>query len=441
MTAPIDRPTLVPPTPVGPSRWFLAPRNLVVVAVVGVAAYLLGQFGRGGPPLPPTAALGANPTTAGTGGQPPPPSSSPNSVESRKRADDQAAADTARKDMLARARLAQQQTVAAADEAARAADEGLAELDRWEAEITPLLTGDAGRAVAAKPELVRAFRAVYGTERPSRDEFLRIKAQTEAVTAPVRQALISPDNPFQQTGDTEKQLTKLIAAAQVSRDALRGTRAKVASVAALAKTSVVPADTPTLAAAMQAIDFREALEAASVIEAARDAARKEATALMAETKGESVRLAGQADARREAAKAEVERTRVDLETRALTSKAEKDKLRAKALTPEVRQDLAVFLAKGYTQPSPGVGGYERFPGVLQPVSYSRLVTMGCLEQTPQGLTKLLRVGAEPRRGNDRPQWKFYAFELRPEAEPFLKRVQALLTELGPVLVEDGLLAP
>jgi hypothetical protein len=442
MTAPgtpLNRPTLVPPPATGPSRWFFRPQTLLIIAAVGVAAVLIGRTGilssSTTPATPPAAAA------VTTGGQPPPAGASPTSIESRKKADDAVAAETARRDILARAKFTQQQAAGVADEVSRTADEGLAELDRFEAEITPLLTNDAGRAVAGQAQLVRAFRAVYELERPAKDDFARMKLQADEVVAPVRKALASPDNSFQQTDDTQQKLQQLLARARTTRDAARASRSRLAAIVSLAKVGPVPSGTPTLQAAIQSIDFQEALEAATVIEAAREVARKEATALMAETKGEAVRLAGRADARRETAKAEVERTKVDLETAALKTKAEKDRLRAKALSPEVKQDLAVFLAKGYTQPSPGVNAYERFPGVLQPVSYSRLVTMGCLEQTPQGLAKLLRVGAEPRRGNDRPQWKFYAFELRPEAEPFLKKVQALLIELGPVLVEDGLLAP
>ena len=416
--------------------WYLRGSVLLTVAAVGIAAWAVYRTGLTDLVTGSAAPHPVAPASSATV----PASTSPGSVESRRREADAVAADTARRDLLARAKVAQRHAVELADEVGKVSAEGVSEVDRWESEVVALLTNDTGRFLASRPHLVRAFRAVFELERPTRASFEQVTAQVDLVAASARTALNAQDNAWEQTTETEKKLSALLSDARAKRDVLVKARQRVEAIVGVAKATGVTGSV-TLQAATQAIDYQEALEAAAGVEAAREVARREADELMARTKGEAVRQAGISEAKRVAATAEVERTKVDLEAEALRTKAEKERLRAKYRSTEVQQDLAIFLAKGYSQPiQAGLGGFER-TGTLGPVSFSRLKTSGALDPSPTGLSKLLRVGSEPARGNDRPKWKFHPFELRQDSEPFVRRVQGLLNELGPVLVEDGLLAP
>jgi len=156
--------------------------------------------------------------------------------------------------------------------------------------------------------------------------------------------------------------------------------------------------------------------------------------------------------------AEAERMRRDAQAGGIRDDARKLELIAKCNSPEVQADLAPFLEEGTWQP----GDYEqnvRFD--MTPMSFSKLQADGALSPTVEGLQRLLDCanaqGVFPRgnkrgRGYQRnrehldvdrrkwgyPQrWKDYTREQIEE----VRRIQALLIELGPTLVEEGLLAP
>lgn len=359
--------------------------------------------------------------------------------EARLRLAEDLAAETQLKQRLAAAKAAQKVVAELGAEAARTLDEAAAELDRWDAEVPPLLTNDAGRAVASKPDAARAFRALYDLERPGRADVVRLRGQVELLLAPADQAYKNPNDAWDKTADAEKRLTALLAQAKATRDAVRTARTRIDSLVTVSKRDGKPG-TATLQEAIHVFVHEEALEAAALITAERTKARKETDRVMAETLGEADRRAGQTAAKREAAKAEAARLREEEEADNQTRQAAKDKLRVKARSPEVQQALAVFLARGYSQPRQGGSGFFDRTAEHAPVSFTRLQTGGYLDESPDGLKKLLRLGAEPNQHNDRPKWRFNAFRLDQHNEAFLKNVQGLLRELGPVLVEEGLLA-
>jgi hypothetical protein len=428
MTPPPDpgRPDFRPPAL--PAPWYRRPAVFYVVAAVAVAGWLAVRSGL----TPIGSGAGAAPdaaetvTTAAAAAHDPLP--------------ERAAAETDRRARLALAVVARRQVTDLGDDVDAAAAEAASDLDRWDAEVETLLTGDAGRPVACRPESVRAFRAVYDLDRPTRPEFERLQSLAAAALEPVRKA--ASDDAWADAGGTAAALTRLRDEARTRRDALRAARRRVDLVVQASRRDAgpVPAGGPTLQDAVRALDEREAGELAAAIGAAREEARLAVQARLAAGAAEAVRLAGEAEARREAAKAEVARTKVELEAAALTAQAATDRLRAKSRTPEVLHALAVFTARGYAQPGQGGTGVFEKTDVFGPVSFTRLRTGGYLDPTPDGLKKLLRLGAEPSPANDRPKWKFNAFRLDQSNEGFLKQTQALLAELGPVLAEDGLLA-
>lgn len=162
--------------------------------------------------------------------------------------------------------------------------------------------------------------------------------------------------------------------------------------------------------------------------------------------------------RRETMLAEAERARLDSEaaakTRDIEADAKKIELVQRARSPQVQQDLQPFLAKGYWQPGDR-GPRENLD--LRPMSWSRLRQFGVLERDQQGLIQLISVANSsnimhsingPFRNHKtvddmRPKWSYPSSidNLTPQQFEAVKRIQALLIELGPTLVEEGLLDP
>ena len=157
--------------------------------------------------------------------------------------------------------------------------------------------------------------------------------------------------------------------------------------------------------------------------------------------------------------AEAERRRRDAqaeaEARRIGDDAERIALVAKCNSPEVQADLAPFLATGTWQPG------DPRPNMRidsTPMSLSKLRAFGALDEDVDGIKNMLNVannlGCTPKangpnglRGNahidtSRPKWgyprSFHNLSADDIAE--VRRIQALLIELGPTLVDEGMLA-
>lgn len=119
------------------------------------------------------------------------------------------------------------------------------------------------------------------------------------------------------------------------------------------------------------------------------------------------------------------------------SAAEKKLLAQKCNDPEVRRLLAPFLAPGYTQPTTS----GQIPDKL-PISYSQLNSSGALNPDREGMRRLILV-ATWKGDKVRPRWSVpQNFNwLSPDQIEMVKKAQQLLIELGPVMVEQGLLSP
>lgn len=144
------------------------------------------------------------------------------------------------------------------------------------------------------------------------------------------------------------------------------------------------------------------------------------------------------------------------EIQKIEEQAEVTRLRAIAQSPETTALLAPFLAEGYWQP----GDRRNDIGLeLRPMSWSRLKSFGVTNPTPDGLAQLIAVvntrgfagqvsGANTSRGgkhNDtmRPKLSLgTTFGQIDDAErEKLAEMQRLLRELGPTLVDLGMLDP
>ncbi len=158
--------------------------------------------------------------------------------------------------------------------------------------------------------------------------------------------------------------------------------------------------------------------------------------LMAEL--ERTKKLAEANRRVEDAKAEAKSSRLGLE-------ADKTLDKQRCEDPEVKRLLAPFLAHGKYQP--GMNKEEMLTADSKAISLSRLRSYGALEPGPTGIQKLLEVATNKplQRPIDtiRTRWGFKP-RLRdnsPESVDEIKKAQQLLNELGPTMVELGMLQP
>lgn len=174
--------------------------------------------------------------------------------------------------------------------------------------------------------------------------------------------------------------------------------------------------------------------------AAAEAARR-----LADEKEKALRLANELEARRIREETEAAREEAARKAEERKLAAEAARKRQLARSREVTQALHVFLARGYRQPKEVQGAFLAFDATLdpEPMSLARLASVGALEESVTGMERLAWVASDSQ--NDRPRWNLgygnSSGNWTPEARAMLRRTQKLLVDLGPALVEEGLLAP
>ena len=213
--------------------------------------------------------------------------------------------------------------------------------------------------------------------------------------------------------------------------------------------------TKTLQESMKLAEEAEALAFTQALEKETTRVRDEMNKKAIAAKADAIRLLEQAaiDKMLSEKRAEAERVRTEAFVKeekekaaaaAAKAKVERERLLAKALDPKTKQILAPILAKTLFQPviangklrNDHVGGGER----IDRISFIRLKTVGALEPTKEGLAALATVGCYVNR---QPRWLFSTIpaEWSEGNKAFLEEAQSLLRELGPILVEEKLLAP
>lgn len=172
-------------------------------------------------------------------------------------------------------------------------------------------------------------------------------------------------------------------------------------------------------------------------------AQVEADIRLRDAEAELERMRKLADARREAENLDSTR-----EADKVLTEAQKRELVDRCKSEEVQTRLAPFITPGYYQPARSA----EMTVDKMPMSLSKLRAFGALSNTPEGYKKLIIVGSYSK-DKVRPRWGFdYALvqsrsakdiigQLRPDQMDGLKTVQGYLNELGPTLVELGMLSP
>ncbi len=372
-------------------------------------------------------------------------------------------AENAKMERLALARASLLSLSQLGEEILQTLDQVQNELKRWEEEIEPLLTNDRGKRLAANPELVKAFNAIYAARKTSPAELEKDRTRVQALLLPVENQLKSAGDISAPTEGIAAELQEEKTLSQTKLNACRTAREGLESFLAQAERAGQTSP-KTLHAAIEELKISYALEQARIINETEDATQKQIAQLIAEARRQQLEQAGkdevqriEAETRKKQAEAEAERARIDAETAKIQSDIEarqqltqaeserakeaarREKLRKLAEDSNVQKKFLPFLEKGifnFGSPSPK-NRYE----FAKPVSLTDLQKIGALEDG----RSFAAVGAGKKTekfayasSNDRPKWNY------PTAEEEFKQYEALLIQfkdLAPIWVEMGLLQP
>ena len=331
--------------------------------------------------------------------------------------------------------------------------QGLQDLDR---DATALRTSDTGKQAARFPDLVVLARRLYDVDLKavasqataiSKLEGER-RLENQLVTA--AGTTFEPDATFANTAlaDTIWANQELAKVQQI--------RSVLTTLTTDAKVKIPPSDSTgsiTLEAAIAALNQSDAAARERVIvakttdataAATESVAAAEAARILkeAQAKAASILADANAVATKQAqdqlvreAQQKVEASKVKVAVDQAADEAKKVQLRARLTDPTVLSQLSPFTTPGYLQMD-GRTSYEK-----RPLSYKALVQHGLLSQDEAGLSRIVH---QLVNGNDkvRPRSRFsVGWRNNAEEHERLVAIQKLLVELGPTMVEQGLLDP
>ena len=398
---------------------------------------------------------------------------------------------------LAAARNRQGEVIAQCQNATNVLGRLLQQTDQTLTQALALKTNDAGRALAPYPDLVTAARRLYETELGKLAPVTEIASRLDSVRRLEQQLKDSigtkhiPDPAGSATVTTaalwaEQALRQLAEAQNLVSTLTREASVKLGGAAP--STTGLTLEEAIRQAGQEETSARQQLLAAKTAEAKAEAARKEAqiesqriiqeltakaerdlaharaerekmladveTArqqLMAELEkqkaqmaidklksDEELRLAklkAEQEIQAKTAAFELEQARLQAEINRLLAVAKNVPLREKLADPKLRASLAPFITPGHWTP-------KGFTTEKKPLSLTLLSSQGALEDSGRGLNRLAHI-AMAVDDRERPRWNlaggplaWYKFE---ESLNKVKQAQQYLNELGPLMVEDGML--
>jgi hypothetical protein len=347
------------------------------------------------------------------------------------------------------AKARQRQFLYTVEDVVQAIADADAKRKSFEATVQELMVEDAGKRIAATQRGVPLFLAIVERERIPATRLSQLSQLLETIAEPVRKAH-GQDQNFAVPGDEQERLLT-----QIKNEAGRahsGYAEAVDDLAALKRDAGLPNPTangtgfPTPAVKTlrdAADDYRLGLRTSSIRERERrlDEQRKanEERAAQAEVERERAKGKAEEDRLLQEVRALEERARVA--ARAKEAEAERRRLITKAREPGVRQSLTPFLTRGFIQPKAWQGSWLAIERTAEekPVSLMALRSLGALEPSAKGLESLAWVAGDVKV--DRPRWAFgHINTWTADTHRYVAGVQALLRELGDVLVEEGMLS-
>lgn len=338
------------------------------------------------------------------------------------------------------AKSAQQRMKSESDKLRERCREWKAAVADWRKTVKPLLENDKGRIVAADPDTVRNFRAIYNDSLSEQSRCDEIEATLDSLTVNLAEVLndtnstyVPEEAAFTQIRDLNTEASNAVASHDTATK-------QIESLVLAAEKNFKPADKTLLAAIAEQ---EQADQMASIAEARErmDRARRQAAAQVSAAEEEAVKVAGETEAKR--ILAAVEAAKIEQQAAAERDKAAAEKQKKIAAMQrdmgDIKRYLAPFIAKGYAQPN----GYHNTQMADEvPVSLSRLASSGALKSTREGMEQLMRYATVQ---NDRahggfPQYVGGDLAWAQTNKAFVKRAQELLNAHGEALVAEGILS-
>lgn len=149
---------------------------------------------------------------------------------------------------------------------------------RWDAEVVPLLSNDAGRSIAAAPELVRSFRKTWDARPKQGENFAAARTVVKRLMEPIRSAIDDNANTATASEDT----AKLLVAERAKAENIAKNYAKP-----LEEVRILRARAEALSLGPSDLTLREAVEKQRFEEHALAAIKRETDEEIARMKAES----------------------------------------------------------------------------------------------------------------------------------------------------------
>lgn len=331
----------------------------------------------------------------------------------------------------------------------------VAESTALQSQIASLLTSDEGRQLAESDNNINVYLAISQKSRMSRSQMDALKTQLDELANPVLNiAAEDLAAPIELPEGYAAEVEVISRAIRPELDEVREDKQVLESIVRTAVASGPSASRPSSGTLQQAIAKLKAEERDATATRLAQARREE----VEQKRGELV----QAEKDKVAAEKNVELARIEQERRMREQEAaeiaEQAEARQRAFEEQqskeelerelardmrtVRSVLSPFITPARTQI-----GQRGFGATLEPtpVSFSGLKGAGALEVSLDGVHELFLLGnttanGRPRGGFPGP-YKSLAIASRPEIRVAVQEAQALLNKYGPLLVEQGLLAP
>lgn len=324
-------------------------------------------------------------------------------------------------------------------------------------EAEALKTSDAGKAIARHQDLTELARRVYETELKALPTQGEVTLRLEGARRLEQQLVAASGTAYTPEADMEKSAQDLITWGTEGQVKLARVRQSLAALVQESKAKVtvgsITEASPTLEAAMTSLSQRATATSLKVQESAAAEARAQAeiTNALAEAKRiqteaeiRAQAILADATAKKEQADREIQQREAQMKVEQANTQvavqqqedeATKILLRQKASDPKVLAELAPFTTPGYWT-------LRGLAADKKPLSFGALQASGALADDMRGLQKLVDVATS---GYDRarPRWDMNRrlWVRKPELIEKVKSAQKYLNELGPVLVEKGLLEP
>lgn len=367
---------------------------------------------------------------------------------------DQAASQKA---ALAVAKTHQEELLSQARSATNVLTRLLADTTKLQNDATALKANDAGRQVALFPDLIAQARHFYETDLPELASREEIVTKLEGAKRIALQLVDAAGTAYEPASDVRASVQSFITWAEYASKKSGQLRQVLSTIVSESKTKVTDAtvtlNSLTLEAGMAKLaqaetEATQRLFAQNTADATKQAAQiaadAESTKIVsdAERKRNEVIAKAKEDADQQArdlalreAQQKLENTKTQVAVQNTGDEVRKIELRKKASDPVIQAKLAPFITPGYIQIS--VPSYDK-----KPFSYKEMQAFGAFNQDFNGLDHLVAIAIS---ANDkvRPRWKFNQklYRRYPNEVEQVKEAQQLLIELGPVMVEMGLLQP